>query len=66
MLLRKVSLLVHVSSSDELDTKVVSHDLGSSYFKLDGLGHSLEVLLISIHDNVFISSVVLLSELLPK
>jgi hypothetical protein len=66
ILLGQFSFFVHVSSSDQFDTKVVSHHLGGSYLKRYDLLHPLEILLETIHYDVFLTSVVFLSKLLPE
>jgi len=64
--LGKLSFLVHVSSSNELDAEVVAEDLGGSYLEPHNLFHSLEVLLVAIHNDVLVSTVVLVSKLLTE
>ena len=66
VLLGELSLFVHVSSSNELDTKVVAKNLGGCNFESNGLFHSLEVLLVAVHNDVFLPSVIFLSQLLAK
>ena len=66
VLLGKLSLLVHVGSSNKLDAKVIAKNLRGSNLKSNRLFHSLQVLLVTIHNDVFLASVILLSQLLPK
>ena len=66
VLFRQDSFLTHICSSNELNTEVVAEHLGGSHLKWDSFSHSLEVLLVAVHNNVLFSSIVLLSELLTK
>jgi hypothetical protein len=62
----ELSLFSHVSSSDELEPKVVAKLLRALNLVLDNLTHSLEIALISIHDNVLVAFIINVSHLLPK
>jgi hypothetical protein len=66
ILFGQFSLFVHVSSSDQFDTEVVPHHLGGGDFKWNDLLHSLEILLVAVHYDMFLTSVVFVSKLLPE
>lgn len=64
--LSKLSFFVHVGSSDELKAKVVSELLGSGDLERYKVCHSLKVALVTIHDNMFVSLVILMGHLLTE
>jgi hypothetical protein len=66
VLLGQVSLLVHVCSTDELDAEVVPELLGGGDLKRYDLFHALQVLLVPVHDDVLLATVVLLGQLLSE
>jgi len=48
VILGKVSLFVHVSTSDQLDAQVVPENLGGGYFHLDEVCGFFKIALVSI------------------
>ena len=66
VLFGQLPFFIHICSSDELNTEVVAKDLGCGNLEGHGLFHSFEVLLVPIHDDVLLTSVVLMGELLAK
>ena len=62
----EISFFIHVGSSDQFDAEVEAKHLGSLNFHGDGVGHSLEVALIAIHDDDFLVLVELVGHLLSK
>jgi len=62
----KSSLFVHVSATDQLDAKVEAEHLGGGDLISNGLGHSLEVALVTIQDDVLVSDVEQVCHLLAK
>ena len=62
----KCSFFSHVGTSDELETQVVAEFLGGLNLVGDDFSHSLEVALVSIHDNVFVTNVIPVCHLLSK
>ena len=66
VLFGQYSLLAHICSSNKLNTEIVAKYLRGGHLKWNSFLHSLEVLLVTVHDNVLFSSVVFLSELLTE
>jgi len=62
----KCSLFVHVSATDQLNAKVEAHYLGGRDLISKSLIHSLEVALVAIQDDVLVSDVEQVGQLLAK
>lgn len=66
VLLGKLSFFIHVSTSHKFETEVIPQHLRCGNLVLDDLAHPLQVALVPIHYNVFVSDVELVRELLTK
>lgn len=62
----QLSFFVHVCTSNQFKSEVVTQDLGRGDFVLDDLAHSFEVTLVSIHDDVLVAAVQHMSKLLSE
>lgn len=66
MLCSECSLLVHVSATNELDSEVEAEHLGGSNLIANGLGHSFEIALVAVQNDVLVSDIEQVGELLAK
>ena len=66
LLCGKLALFVHIGASNHFDTKVVPKDFGSFYFHGYDTLHSLEVVLVAVHDHHFLTDVQMVCHLLAK
>jgi len=62
----KLTLLIHVSSTDELDAKVIAESLRCFDLTRNDFSHALHVALVAIHDDGLAAAVVAVGHLLAK
>jgi hypothetical protein len=62
----ELALLVHVCSTDELDTEVEAKGLRCLYFTRNHVGHALHVALVTVHDDGLVAAVVPVGHLLAE
>lgn len=63
---RKFALLIHIGTTDELNTEVIANKLRGSDFHWDNVSHALCVGLVAVHDNNLTSFVKFVGHLLTE